>query len=237
MSFVVVGYFTTGTLYEQEAGRLIKSLRQHQVPYCIEPVENKGDWYKNTQYKPTFLRQMLDRFKPKSIVYVDVDAEFLAYPALFDELDARPDVHVGAHLLDHVKRGRPHAAFELLSGTLFFKNDDVSRTIIDRWVEKCTDAGTLWDQVALSTVLRGLPYFVLPEEYCTIFDYMNDVVNPVIKHYQASRRARANLSPNAHLPTYTEPPQYHPADPNRVPRPRKIVRGGVIRHPRKWRHV
>lgn len=237
MSFVVVGYYTTGTLYEQEAGRMIKSLRQHEVPYYIEPIENLGDWYKNTQFKPKFLRQMLDKFKPKSIVYVDVDAEFLAYPALFDELDARPDVHVGAHLLDHVKRGRPHAAFELLSGTLFFKNDDHSRTIIDRWAEKCTDAGTLWDQIALSAVLRGLPYYVLPEEYCTIFDYMSDVTDPVIRHYQASRRAKENLAPSAALPTYTEPPQYHPPTGNRVPRPRRIVRGGVIRHRRKWRAV
>lgn len=237
MSFIVVGYFTTGTLYEQEAGRLIASLRQYRIPYYIAPVQSKGDWYQNTQWKPTFVRQMLDKFNSKSIVYVDVDAEFLAYPSLFDELDARSDVHVGVHLLDHIKRGRPHADFELLSGTIFFKNDNVARTIIDRWIEKCKNAGKLWDQVALAEVLRGLPYYVLPEEYCTIFDYMNDVVHPVIRHYQASRRAKGNLAPNSPLPEYTEPPQYHPVDPNRVPRPVKIVRGGVIRHPRKWRHI
>lgn len=237
MSFIVVGYFTKGTLYEQEAVRLIRSLQQFKVPYYIEPVSDKGNWYLNTQYKPTFLRQMLDKFESKNIVYVDVDAEFCAYPRLFDELGTHPDVHVGAHLLDHTKRGRSHAAFELLSGTLFFKNDDVARTIIDRWIEKCTNAGTLWDQVALSEVLRGLPYYVLPEEYCTIFDYMNDVVDPVIKHYQASRRVKKTLSSDAPLPTYTKPPQRHSNPANCVPRPKKIVRGGVIRHPRKWRHT
>jgi hypothetical protein len=236
MSFVVVGYFTTDTLYEQEAARMIKSLRQHEIPYYIEPVENLGDWFKNTQFKPFFLRQMVDRFKPKSLVYIDVDAEFLAYPALFDELDARPDVHIGVHLLDHAKRGRPHARFEMLSGTIFLKNDDVVRDILDRWIGECTDAGALWDQVALAQVLKGLPYYVLPEEYCTIFDYMNDVVNPVIRHYQASRRAKESLGASAPLPTYTQPPIRQPAS-NRVPRPRKIARGGLVRHPRKWRDI
>jgi len=236
MSFVVVGYYTIDTLYEQEAARLIKSLRQFSVPYCIQPIQSKGDWYTNTQFKPTFLRQMLDKFAPKSIVYVDVDAEFMAFPDLFNELDVRPDVHIAAHLLDHVKRGRPQAQFELLSGTLFFKNDDTSREIMERWIAKCTDAGTIWDQVALSVVLRGLPYYVLPEEYCTIFDYMNDVVNPVIKHYQASRRAKVSLGGN-NLPTYLQPPERIPVNTKRVPRPRRVARGGVIRHSRKWRTV
>lgn len=234
-SFIVVGYYTMGTLYEQEAVRLIRSLRQFKIPYHIQPIENQGDWYKNTQFKPTFLRQMLDKFSSKSVVYVDVDAEFMAYPELFDELDARPDVHIGVHLLDHVKRGRPHAQFEMLSGTIFLRNDSVAREILERWIQKCTDAGTLWDQVALSTVLKGLPYYVLPDEYCTIFDYMNDVVHPVITHYQASRRARESLV-GAGTPTYTAPRVQQPVN-NRVPRPRRIARGGLVRHPRKWRTI
>ena len=236
MSFVVVGYYTTDTLYEQEAARMIKSLRQFEIPYYIQPIPKMDSWYSATQFKPTFLRQMLDKFAPKSIAYVDVDAEFMSFPALFDELDARPDVHIGAHLLDHAKRGRPPAQFELLSGTLFFKNDDMSREIVDRWIAKCTNAGTLWDQVALSVVLQGIPYYALPEEYCTIYDYMNDVVNPVIKHYQASRRAKVSLGGGS-LPTYLQPPECIPVKGNCVPRPRRIVRGGVVRHPRKWRSV
>jgi len=236
MSFLVVGYYTVGTLYEQEACRLITSLRRFNIPYFIQPIEKMDSWYSATQYKPQFLLDMLDRFEGTSLVYVDVDAEFQAPPVLFDELDARSDVHIGVHLLDHVKRGRPQAQFEMLSGTIFLKNDTIVREIVERWKIKCEEGGTIWDQVALKTVLRGIPYYVLPEEYCTIFDYMCDVVNPVIKHFQASRRAKGNLK--TPFPTYegTPKPQPYLAPPNRANGPRRVSKGGLVRHPRKWRH-
>lgn len=208
MSFLVVGYYTTGTIYEKEATRLITSLLNFSIPYFIQPVQNLGDWYRNTQYKPQFIYEMLEKFEPRSLVYVDVDAEFLSFPDLFTELDARPDVDIGVHYLDHAKRGRPKSGAEMLSGTIFLKNSGTTKEIVRRWRDKCAQGGTLWDQVALFGILKEFPHYVLPEEYCTIFDYMSDVERPVIKHYQASRQVkRGGLEPPAGQPrVLTRPP-------------------------------
>lgn len=196
MSWVVVAYFTAGTAYEEEARRLIPSLQKFNIPYFVQPVSKFENWYRATQWKPTFLKNMLQRFPNKSIIYVDVDAEFLQYPNLFDVLDQRPDVHVGVHLLDHAKRKRPQAGFEMLSGTIFFRNSQFVQQLVDVWIQKCSVGGALWDQVALKDALGSTPYYVLPEEYCMIFDYMADVRNPVIVHYQASRKNREVVQPD-----------------------------------------
>jgi hypothetical protein len=230
--FIVVGYYTLNSLYEKEASRLISSLIMHNVPYHITPVESKGNWYANTQFKPTFLRNMMLKFPDYSIVYVDVDAEFFSYPDLFNDLDENVEVDVAVHLLDHAKRGR-NIDYEMLSGTIFLKNNPTVRGIVDNWIEGCKDSPTLWDQAALAEALKGQPFYTLPEEYCTIYDYMSDVANPVIKHYQASRRARHISRPN-------NVEFQHPIiarRPGRGNEPRKIGRGGLTRYRRNYRNI
>lgn len=236
MAWVVVGYYTVGTLYETEAKRLIPSFQKFNIPYFISPTADQGSWYKNTQFKPTFLKSMMQQFASKSIIYVDIDAEFMQYPDLFDQLDQRPDVHIGVHLLDHAKRGRPQAGFEMLSGTVYLKNTSIVHQVIDTWIQKCSVGGLLWDQVALKDAIGSVPYYILPEQYCMIFDYMSDVQNPVIKHYQASRRCKNIQGP-------TPEANHMPVSPNEAPKmlnglpphPRKVVSGGLVRYHRKWR--
>lgn len=236
MSWVVVAYYTVGTPYEQEARRLIPSLQRFNIPYLVSPVSSQGDWYHNTQWKPTFLKQMLQQISGKSIIYVDIDAEFLQYPSLFDELDQRPDIHIGVHLLNHAKRGRPKAGFEMLSGTVYLKNSPVVHQIVDTWIQKCSVGGQLWDQVALKDAIGSTPFYTLPEEYCTIFDYMSDVQQPVIRHYQASRRYKDAIGPTPEslhtpVPASELPRPVH----GTMPTPRKVVQGGLIRFHRTYR--
>ena len=183
--YVVVGYYTQDGIYDVAADKLIKSLDQFKVPHCILPIESKGNWLKNTSYKPTFILNMMDKFPDKSIVYVDVDAEFLQYPVLFDTLDC----DVGAHELDHSQFRRSRNASELLSGTLFFSNSQTSRCIVEAWNLTCKQFPGLWDQRALKRVV-GENFHNLPAQYCQIFDYMKTVPDPVITHYQASRKVR-----------------------------------------------
>jgi len=238
-NFLIVAYFTTGTLYEIEVKRLIQSCLRFKVPYYVKPISDLGSWYLNTQYKPRFLRDMLEKFPNKSLVYLDVDAEFLQYPQLFETYCNRRDVHIAVHLLDHQKRGRANAAPELLSGTVFLKNSSIVREIVSNWEKECRRGGMLWDQSALAKVLEGQAYQILPEEYCTIFDYMSDVKEPVIRHYQASRKV-GNKSESLSLPTYR--PEELPLCPLPVittampPKPRRVERGGLVRYSRKWRN-
>lgn len=237
MSWVVVAYYTVGTPYEEEARRMIPSLQRFYIPYLVSPVSSQGNWYQNTQWKPSFLKQMLNQFPGKSIVYVDIDAEFLQYPNLFDQLDQRPDVHIGVHMLDHAKRGRPQAGFEMLSGTIYFKNSPIVHQVVDMWIQKCAAGGQLWDQVALKDAIGSVPFFILPEEYCTIFDYMSDVQNPVIKHYQASRRCKDVVGPSPETQHTVVPPGEAPQSlmVGLPPRPRKVVSGGLTRYHRTYR--
>ena len=91
--WIIVGYFTENTLYERKAKTLITTLNLNKVLYYIEKVPNLGSWWKNTAYKPTFLKRMLKEFWGLDIIYVDVDARFLRYPTLFDELPCDGDYH------------------------------------------------------------------------------------------------------------------------------------------------
>ncbi len=191
MSWVIAAYYTRGTIYEGHANNLVQSLKTFSLPYEITPIDDLGSWYANMQFKPTLIKQMLEKYNQKSLIYVDVDAIFMAYPALFDDLDKMSNVDVAAHLLDHSKYRRRNAGTELLSGTLYFKNNECTSILIDRWIEECKKDPKLWDQVALARIL-GENYYKLPDRYCCIWDYMVGVQNPVIKHFQASRVARAS---------------------------------------------
>ena len=185
MKYVVVGYYTIGTLYEAKAHILIKSLERHDVPHYIEGVENLGSWKKNTGYKPTFLKRMLLKFPGVNVVYVDVDAEFLKYPILFDTLDC----NVGVYVFDRSCYSKSIGGFEVLSGTVFLKNNLEVYNIVEKWEKECQTHPDIWDQKSLEKTLNG-DFYTIPGEYCKIFDQMKHITDPIIVHYQASRTVR-----------------------------------------------
>lgn len=183
----IVAYYTKNTLYEKHAQVLKESLEKFNIPHYIHPIDSLGSWQKNTQYKPVFLLEMLDRFPYTDVVYVDCDAVFQSYPVLFDTLDCT----IGVHMLDHSKYLHRTKQPELLSGTIFLKNSIASRLLLGKWITECNKYPNMWDQKVLQRVI-GCDFYNLPEEYCTIFDYMSSVKNPIIIHYQASRIVRKN---------------------------------------------
>ena len=132
---------------------------------------------------------MLNKFPDKNIIWIDCDAELKRYPALFDELDC----DVAAH---EFRRGlyqprHKDTPPELLSGTLFLRNNEKVREIVKKWIQECSENPRVWDQKSLAKVLHG-EYTRLPAAYCCIDKIMRKVQNPVILHYQASRRVRKN---------------------------------------------
>lgn len=190
MNYIVVGYFTRDTIYVEKALNFIESMEKHNIPYDVVGVDNLGDWCKNTGYKPTFLKEMLCKHYPKSIVYVDVDAEFMRYPILFDALDC----DVGVYVFDRSCYNKSTRGFEVLSGTIFLKNNDKVFDVVERWETECKANPRVWDQRSFEKILGGHEgdFFRLPGEYCKIFDRMEFVANPVIVHHQASREVRKN---------------------------------------------
>jgi hypothetical protein len=190
--FVVVSYYTKNSEYEKDAARLVKSLQRHGVPYDVVgldlPLNSRWDWKMATLKKAEFLLKMLDKYKGKSVVWVDADAEINTFPMLFDGLTC--DVGVYYHL-------RLNGTPELLSGTIFFKNNNRVRTVLVKWAEmnKATQYQKMnkSDQINLQQILKNLDGDIdiksLPESYTHVFDRQS-VGNPVITHHQASRRYR-----------------------------------------------
>jgi len=153
----------------------------------MKPIQHLGSWQENTRYKPKFILEMLNKYPEYSVVYTDADSEFLKYPMLFNLLEEK-QIDIAAYLLDHSKYKRQKPP-ELLSGTIFFGNTAKSHQIVEQWRMVCNMFPEMWDQSALHRVIQD-DFYHLPPEYCKIFDYMKDVIDPIIVHYQASRIAR-----------------------------------------------
>lgn len=173
--FMVVAYYTDS--YAYLAADFADSCIDLNIPFKLERVNDLGSWRANTHYKPTFIRQCLDEVK-FDIVYVDVDARFVKYPELFHTIDC----DISFHRL----RGE-----EVLSGTIYFKNNEVSKNVCNRWIERCSIRQDVWEQTKLEGCLEGAVVKELPIEYCAIFDHpLVKLENAVIVHYQASRKHR-----------------------------------------------
>jgi len=190
-NFIVVGYYTKNTIYEEKSKIFINSLKKFNIPYDVQAIKNLGDWWSNTNYKPTFLYEMLKKHKPKSVIYVDCDAEFLHFPELFERLSVDPSVNVGVYIFDRSCYRKSAHGFEVLSGTVFLKNNQTVLELVKRWEMECKNNPRVWDQKSLEKVLNG-NYTKIPGEYCKIFDRMEHITDPVIVHYQASREVRKN---------------------------------------------
>jgi len=186
MSFIVVAYYTEGTMYEDYVPILKESLEKFNIPYDIQAVPNLGSWLENTSYKPTFIKEMLQKHH-HDIVYTDIDSVFMQYPTLFDEMPL--GTIIGVHLYDRSLYLPFRKREEVLSGTIFFKSHPKALEIVEQWEEECTIYIREWDQRTLQRVLNG-QFYPLPANYCVIFDVMADVENPVIVHSQASRKVR-----------------------------------------------
>ena len=185
--WMVVSYYTLGTFYERYAQQFIASMKEHNIVHHVAGVPNLHSWRKNTCYKPTFLAECLNSFPDVDIVWVDCDAEFKQYPILFDTIDCDIAVHNFERRL-YLRHSKQQ--LEVLSGTVYLRNNEKVRGIVDAWVKECETNPNVWDQKSLEKVLHG-EYYQLPPEYCTIERTMHRIKNPIILHHQASRLIRS----------------------------------------------
>lgn len=186
-NFVVISYFTSKTPYQEEAKKLEGSLKKFNIPHRIMEMPNLRDWQKNTHQKAVFIRKCMDIFyNTEFLVWVDADAIFHKYPVLFDQLDCELAVHF---------RNWKHGRDELLSGTMFIKNCSAMKDIVNEWIQVNRKNKGTWEQRNLQRVIKRVDHLMkivkLPVEYCCIFDdEKREKIDPVIEHFQASRRFR-----------------------------------------------
>jgi len=198
--FIITSYYTLDTPYQKVShDYLLNSLRKLNLKSDIRGVNNLGNWQKNTLYKATFIKQMLEKHIDRNVVFLDADAEILKYPALFDEIPE--EYNFAAHFLDRDKwyNQQFDEPRELLSGTLFLRNSQESKRIVEIWEHACASYKMIWEQRLLQTVIEQekIKVFELPIEYAWIKSMPNGdtpFVKPkgdiIIQHNQVSRQLK-----------------------------------------------
>lgn len=185
MAYVIVTYYTFNTGYEEEVKNLIESVKNFNLPFDSVGIPDQGSWQLNTQFKGYFIKNMMIKHFPLDIFYLDADARLYRHPTLFDKVNFDIAFHY-------------YKLLELLSGTLYFSNNAKVFELVERWISMMQEFPAEKDQKMLNdTVEQSLDLNLnirrLPPEYCKIFDLMGDVKNPVIEHFQASRRFKKRL--------------------------------------------
>jgi hypothetical protein len=196
--FLVIAYYTENTPYEALAANLKKSLQQFGIAHHIEDIKDLGSWEKNTHHKAYFIKKCLTD-RNQDLLCVDVDAVFKQYPSLI------PDLTCDIAYRTQDFRWRKD---EALSGTIFLRNNDKVKRLVDRWIElnEATPAERMkpetWEQKNMQKAHRemsDIEYYNLPPEYTFIFDHMKTMypgTSPVIEHYQESRNINRPTNQN-----------------------------------------
>jgi hypothetical protein len=198
---LVVAYFTPNNSYQRLSQNLKESLQSFKLPHLIKPVQDLGSWENNTHYKSKFIKECLET-QTQDLLYVDVDAVFKAYPQIFETLDC--DI---AYRTENFR----WRADEALSGTVYFRNNEKVKRMVDRWINlnEATPAERMkpetWEQKNMQRAQRefsDLVYYNLPPEYTFITDHTKTMypgLFPVIEHFQASREVHRNTNQKSNL--------------------------------------
>jgi hypothetical protein len=192
-NLLFVSYYTDG-YYEGIINKyLLPSLQKFNLSYYIEKKPNLHDWIKNGKYKTQFIFDMLLK-NDNDMIFLDADAELLKFPELFFNLN---NTDIGIHYLDwwlfwHNQANKNKR--ELLTGTMFFKNNEIIRELVREWNE--------FNQSTRELAQKTLPIFLnkqiiniyeLPIKYCQIIKSDNIIPNnTVIAQHQASRQIKNN---------------------------------------------
>ena len=193
MSFIVAAYYTKNTPYAEEVKGLVKSCRNFNIQCEVRSYPSRGSWCENTCIKPEFILDIMLEFPDKDIVYIDADGIVQQYPKLFDT--------VNADLAFHSRDGR-----EVLSGTIYIKNNAKMILFIKCWIAMCGLNPTMVDQKTLGMTIKkyaesqNISIQNLPASYTQIYDLMRHNGAPVIEHFQASRRFKESISNTSLIP-------------------------------------
>lgn len=195
--FIVGSFFTKNTPYEEVFKKyLYKSCKTLSLEYMVIDVENLGSWHRNVAEKPRAILQILDILTAnkddRSLLFLDADATIEEYPRIFDELEC----DIAFHRLDWDSwyKNNTHIK-ELLSGTLYLKNNEKVRNLVNQWHEEAIKT-TIWEQKILEKLIGENKELTIQElmiEYCYIKTLPNGsephvkVEHPIIIHHQASR--------------------------------------------------
>jgi len=179
---IIIGYYTTDSVYESCFELLEKSLIRagHRYNFMAIPP---SDWKSATDLKPKIVLEQLEQFQ-EPVLYLDVDA--FVHENL-DRYFANKDCDIAVNYL-RKKNGEE----ELLSGTVYFDYSEKVLALVRAWKTVGENNPLLNDQQSLQLAVQQyedeLKVYRLSAAFTYIFDRIYDDVNmPIIEHLQASR--------------------------------------------------
>lgn len=175
----IIAFYTVDTPYDKEAEEFRKSFAGED--YHIYQVSNKGKWELNCAQKSECIYKGLNDFE-EDILYLDIDARKCR-----DIPEIKSDFP-GFCIWQRPWKGE--GDLELLSGTIFFPNNNLSKKIVEDWMEVQKADPSVWDQKTLQSIHNKYEHFEMDLEWVYIERFMKQVKNPIILHTQASRRLR-----------------------------------------------
>lgn len=200
-NLIVSAFVTAASPYELILStQLLPSLDKIGLKYHIEVMENRGSWLKNVAQKPLTILHTMEQYPNLNVVGLDADCEVLQFPKLFTEIPKEYDI--AFHTLNwDTWYGYTNHVTEVLSGTIWIRNNEKMRQFVKEWY-LLSDTATLWEQKCLQKLLElkkdSIKVFDLPISYCYISslpDGRKPLVecDPIIIHHQASRKYRKKL--------------------------------------------
>jgi len=190
---IYISYFTKSTPYDHVAkSHLIPSLKRWNLRCDVQGLPSLGNWLSNVSLKPKFILDMLNKHK-EDVVFLDADATIEQKPELLDNIPSEYDIAV--HYLDwNTWYGKGNKK-ELLSGTMFLRNNPKVKSLYEEWYKE-SKKYKRWEQLILEDIIKergDIKVYELPLSYCYIKSRPNDkqplvLLNPVILHHQVSRK-------------------------------------------------
>ncbi|TDJ58096.1 MAG: class I SAM-dependent methyltransferase [Planctomycetota bacterium] len=187
---LVISYYTEATPYEQEVEGLRQSCERLGLEHFIKGLPSRGSWEANCAHKARFVYDTY-LWCDRPVLWVDADAVIRRPPMLV--AGAEPDFAV-----------QRAGGWQFASGTVYFNRTILAQRLIEQWLELCEQRPEIWDQIHLDTAWEivtarhPLRTMWLPQTYAKIFDMAEDArlgnAEPVIEHYQASRRLKQAMS-------------------------------------------
>lgn len=194
---IFISYYTKKTPYEEVMNtHLMPTLKNFNLDYDIEGIEDLGNWANNTGYKSRFIVKMLEKHKCP-VVFLDADATIEKFPKFLLNISSEYDICF--HYLDWNLQWRGHIGDkkEFLSGTMWFNYNPKVVNLVKEFIKEIEQNIATWEQKTMQRVVEShndLKILQLPKEYIVI-PRQNGKIPPHIKkediiilHHQASRK-------------------------------------------------
>jgi predicted ABC-type ATPase len=191
----IVSFYTKNTGYQKEVEKLQHSVKKNGHSIYTEGIESLGSWDLNTKHKPYLILNAMKKY-PKEDYFLFLDADAIVNKKIPME-DISGDIAVCHKAIESKKQKG-----WLLSGTVFIKNNEKMKRIMNEWIKINKKQPKTYDQATLYIVLKNnfeeLDIQRLPLRYCKINGSKcgthQRIKDPIISHNQASRKLKGKIN-------------------------------------------